>query len=158
MSLVVRKPVFGVSEQVLHKPGCTITEDSQRLQISDLGRKGFLLSVLRKQRRWSASGLARSWSAALFSHMQKADFFLWRGSYISHWQKNLQHAMVNILKALKRTVMIGTTKQSTWPHLQESEPCREKPRLGGFQADQTQTGLYSHRRWLVWLEISDCTI
>ena len=27
MSLVVRKPVFGVSDQVRHKPGCTITED-----------------------------------------------------------------------------------------------------------------------------------
>ena len=27
MSLVVRKPVFGVSEQVPHKPGCTATED-----------------------------------------------------------------------------------------------------------------------------------
>ena len=27
MSLVVRKPVFGVSDQVRHKPGCTATED-----------------------------------------------------------------------------------------------------------------------------------
>ena len=27
MSLVVRKPVFGVSDQVRHKPGCTIIED-----------------------------------------------------------------------------------------------------------------------------------
>ena len=26
-SLVLRKPVFGVSDQVLHKPGCTATED-----------------------------------------------------------------------------------------------------------------------------------
>ena len=28
VSLVVRKPVFGVSDQVRHKPGCTTTEDS----------------------------------------------------------------------------------------------------------------------------------
>ena len=28
MSLVVRKPVFGVSDQVKHKPGCAVTEDS----------------------------------------------------------------------------------------------------------------------------------
>ena len=28
MGLVVRKPVFGVSDQVTHKPGCTVTEDS----------------------------------------------------------------------------------------------------------------------------------
>ena len=27
MRLVVRKPVFGVSDQVRHKPGCTATED-----------------------------------------------------------------------------------------------------------------------------------
>ena len=27
MSNVVRKPVFGVSDQVRHKPGCTATED-----------------------------------------------------------------------------------------------------------------------------------
>ena len=28
VSLVVRRPVFGVSDQVGHKPGCTTTEDS----------------------------------------------------------------------------------------------------------------------------------
>ena len=27
LSLVVRKPVFGVSDQVRHKPGCTTIED-----------------------------------------------------------------------------------------------------------------------------------
>ena len=27
MSLIVRKPVFGISDQVRHKPGCTATED-----------------------------------------------------------------------------------------------------------------------------------
>ena len=27
MSLVLRKPVLGVSDQVRHKPGCTATED-----------------------------------------------------------------------------------------------------------------------------------
>ena len=37
MSLVARKPVFGVSDQVRHKPGCTTTEDGWRLEISDLG-------------------------------------------------------------------------------------------------------------------------
>ena len=33
----MRKPVFGVSDQVPHKPGCTATEDGYRLEISDLG-------------------------------------------------------------------------------------------------------------------------
>ena len=36
----MRKPVFGVSDQAPHKPGCTATEDGLRLEISDLGRKG----------------------------------------------------------------------------------------------------------------------
>ena len=45
MSLVVRKPVFGVSDQVPHKPGCTATEDGWRLEISYLGRRDIVLSV-----------------------------------------------------------------------------------------------------------------
>ena len=45
MSLVVRKPVFGVSDQVQRKPGGTATEDGQRLEISDLGSRGIVLSV-----------------------------------------------------------------------------------------------------------------
>ena len=45
MNLVVRKPVFGVSDQVRHKPGCTATEDGWRLEISDLGSRGIVLSV-----------------------------------------------------------------------------------------------------------------
>ena len=34
VELVVRKPTFGVSEQVPHKPGCTATEDGKRLEFS----------------------------------------------------------------------------------------------------------------------------
>ena len=45
MSLVVRKPVFGVSDQVPHKPGCTTTQDGMRLEISDIGRRWIVLSV-----------------------------------------------------------------------------------------------------------------
>ena len=32
----MRKPVFGVSDQVRYKPGCTATENGQRFEISDL--------------------------------------------------------------------------------------------------------------------------
>ena len=45
LSLVVRKPVFGVSDQVPHKPGCKAIEDGERLEISDLGSRGIVLSV-----------------------------------------------------------------------------------------------------------------
>ena len=40
----MRKPVFGVSDQVQHKLGCTTTEDGKRLEISDLGNRGIALS------------------------------------------------------------------------------------------------------------------
>ena len=42
MSHTMRKPV---SEQVQHKSGCTPTEDGQRLEISDLGSRGIVLSM-----------------------------------------------------------------------------------------------------------------
>ena len=45
LSLIVRKPVFGVSDQVPHKPGCAITEYSRRLEILDLGSNRIVLSV-----------------------------------------------------------------------------------------------------------------
>ena len=44
---VMRKTVFGVSDQVRHKPVCKATEDGYRLEIF-----GFIVfSVQRKQRR-----------------------------------------------------------------------------------------------------------
>ena len=49
MSLIMRKPVFGVSDQVPHKPGCTATEDGQRLQILDLGSRGIVLFVTKSK-------------------------------------------------------------------------------------------------------------
>ena len=45
MSLVVRKPFFGGFDQVLHKPGCTVTEDVKRHEILDLESRGIVLSV-----------------------------------------------------------------------------------------------------------------
>ena len=45
MSLVVTKPVFGFFDLVPHKPVCTAIEDGTRLEISDLGSRGIVLSV-----------------------------------------------------------------------------------------------------------------
>ena len=45
MSLVLRKLVFGVSDQARHKPGCTATEDGYNLEISYIGSRGIVLSV-----------------------------------------------------------------------------------------------------------------
>ena len=38
----MRKPVFGVSDKVRQKPGCTATEDSLRVAILLLGSKGLV--------------------------------------------------------------------------------------------------------------------
>ena len=38
------------SDQVQHKLGCTITNEGYKLEISDLRRRGIVLSVERKQR------------------------------------------------------------------------------------------------------------
>ena len=35
----MRKSVFGVSDQVQHKPDCSATEDGKRLEISNLGSR-----------------------------------------------------------------------------------------------------------------------
>ena len=40
----MRKPVFGVSDQVRHKTGCKTIEYRDRLEISDLGNRGIVLS------------------------------------------------------------------------------------------------------------------
>ena len=45
LSLLMRKLVFGVSDQVQHKPGCAITEDDKRLEILDLASREIVLSV-----------------------------------------------------------------------------------------------------------------
>ena len=49
MRCVPRGPVFGISDQVQHKPGCAVTDDGERLDILDL-RRGIVLSVRQKQR------------------------------------------------------------------------------------------------------------
>ena len=41
----MRKPVFGVSDQVSRKPGCTTTQDGWRLEISDIAGRGIVLPV-----------------------------------------------------------------------------------------------------------------
>ena len=41
-----RKSVFGVSDPVRHKPGCTVTEAGQRLEILNLEGKGIVKRYL----------------------------------------------------------------------------------------------------------------
>ena len=43
MGHLMRKTVFGVSDQVQHKPGCTTTKDSYSLEILNIGSRGIVL-------------------------------------------------------------------------------------------------------------------
>ena len=60
MSRVASNLVFVVSDQVRHKPGCTVTEEGYWLEVSDLGScvivqsSVILLSIQQKRRRCSA--------------------------------------------------------------------------------------------------------
>ena len=63
----MRKPVFGVSDQAPHKPGCTATEDGYRLEISYIGSRWIVLSVSVAKTKALIS------SASLFSHMFSYD-------------------------------------------------------------------------------------
>ena len=65
MSLITRKPVFGVCNQVRLKPACSATETSQCLEILDIETRGIILS-----KQWITMVLIRlhecaGWSAAL---------------------------------------------------------------------------------------------
>ena len=42
---VCEKTNYLGSDKILHKPGCTVTEDGWRLEILDLESRGILLSV-----------------------------------------------------------------------------------------------------------------
>ena len=145
----MRKPVFGVSNQVQHKPGCTATEDGKRLEISDLGRRGIVLSVWPKQRRWSASRLPRRWSVSLFSHMQKADFLTTRHTLCkeltprpsqTHWR---QHLTV-FLQSLGRNLSHLNSNPRDW--LESFSP--------PFY-DQSREFLQFHRHFM-WYKILTC--
>ena len=45
LSCVTRKGVFGVSDQVRHKPACTVSEKDWKLEILDLTRRKIELSI-----------------------------------------------------------------------------------------------------------------
>ena len=49
MSLVTKKPVFGVCDQVRLKPACSPTEASYSIEISDIASTGIILN---EQQSW----------------------------------------------------------------------------------------------------------
>ena len=74
---------LGVSDQVRHKPSCTRKKMDRGLKFRKQRIMFYLCSKKFKQRSWSAVQLPCSWSAPLFSHICRNQFFSWWGSYQS---------------------------------------------------------------------------
>ena len=81
MSLVVRKQVFGVSDQVRLKPGCSTTEDGQGLEISDLRSRGIYYPSSENKGADQPCGYRQAGLHLRF-HICKNPVFSWRGSYV----------------------------------------------------------------------------
>ena len=69
----MKKPIFGISNNARHRIGCTVIEDGQKFQISDLESKHALLSLCSKNK---GADQLHSLSASLFLHTQIACFLM----------------------------------------------------------------------------------
>ena len=73
----MRKPVFGVHDQVRYKPCCIATEDDYKLEFSDTGstRRGIVLSTVAKTKALiSCTVTMQLICAFIFAYMQKSRF------------------------------------------------------------------------------------
>ena len=85
----MRKLVFGVSNQVRHKPGCTATKDGQRLEISDLESRGIVLSVQKTKALISLAVAVTSKLICIF-------VFAYAKSWFSHDVAHIQHKIKDL--------------------------------------------------------------
>ena len=74
LSLVTRKPVFGVSDQIRLKPAYSASETSQRLEILDIETRGILPSRQRTTKRLIRLPGCAGWSAPLLFAYGKSRF------------------------------------------------------------------------------------
>ena len=65
----MRKPTVWVSDQVRHNLACTVTEEGKKLEISDLGRRGFFsICVAKTKAQISCAVTAQLIRTFVFSH------------------------------------------------------------------------------------------
>ena len=79
MSLVTRKPVFGIFDQVRLKPACSADETSQGLEISAMASRGIILSwqqTTKGEKRCSDCADVQADLLLSCSHMAKAGFLM----------------------------------------------------------------------------------
>ena len=73
----MRKQVFGVSDQVPHKPGCTATEVGWRLEISYIGRREIVLSIAKTKALISFAVFVFAYAKSRFSH-DATQIIIWK--------------------------------------------------------------------------------
>ena len=67
----MRKPVVRVSYQIRHKPACTVTGDGWIIEISDLGSRGTVLSVVKAKALISFTVTAKLIYIFVFAYARK---------------------------------------------------------------------------------------
>ena len=114
----MRKTVFGVSDQVRHKPGCAATEDGKRLEISDLRSRDCTIRVAKSKVLISFAVTAIDCKADLcflFSHVQKSGFLMLRHYFQLRFSfppgsacecKLMKNCLIYSLKCLKNRQML----------------------------------------------------
>ena len=88
LSLVTRKPVFGVCDQVSLKPSCSATETRYMLEIFDLETRGIILSRQRITKVLIRLRGCAGWSAPLL--------FTYGRNRFSHVMSHFIHPVSNI--------------------------------------------------------------
>ena len=86
----MRKPVFRVSDQVRHKPDCTVTEDGYRLEISYLEQEGLFYLCSQNKDADQLRGYREADLRPCF-HICKKLVFSQRGSYKSGVQGGINY-------------------------------------------------------------------
>ena len=74
----MRKPVFGVSDQVRHKPGCAITEMPKGLKFRIKEEEGLYYPCSENKGADQLRGYREADLRLCFSHMQKVGFLTTR--------------------------------------------------------------------------------
>ena len=101
MSFVTRKPVFGISDQVRLKPACSVTEVSQRLEISYTETRGIILSRQRITKALIRLRGCAGWSASLLFAYAKSRFSLYEAQLYISWLYEPVSSFLFIINSLQ---------------------------------------------------------
>ena len=102
----MRKPVFGVFDQVRHKPACAATEARKRFEISDIETRGIMLSWQQQTKALIRLRGCAGWSAPLLFAYDKSRFC----HDVAHW--SYLFAVLHCFLSL--TFCLGLSLEAVW--------------------------------------------